>query len=307
MAEDPDANTLLSAVAEARARFMSLVAEIRPELFRYCARMTGSVFDGEDVVQDALAKAYYALGQMTEVPPLRPWLFRIAHNTAMDFLKRYERKHVELAAEVPVATLEQESSVDPALLEAAICAFVDLPPVQRSALVLKDVLGHSLEACAQTMGTSVSAVKAALVRARSNVAVSAGARRASSAQPTTDEHLRRLQRYADLFNARDWDGLRALLGQESRLDLVSRAQRRGAAVSDYFLRYSQISPQEDLRAEPGLVDGVPAVAIFRPSTSTAPAYFVLLEWDDHTLTFIRDYHYVPYIGEGADFIPSTRT
>src|SRR5499425_2835687 len=92
---------LLPAIAEARQRFMDLVAEVRPELHRYCARMTGSVFDGEDVVQDTLAKAHYALAQMTEPPPLRPWLFRIAHNTAMDFLKRYERKHVELAAEVP--------------------------------------------------------------------------------------------------------------------------------------------------------------------------------------------------------------
>src|SRR5437879_12795404 len=92
---------LLPAMAEAQQRFMDLVAEVRPELFRYCARMTGSVFDGEDVVQDTLAKAYYALGQMTDAPPLRPWLFRIAHNTAMDFLKRYERKNVEIVAEVP--------------------------------------------------------------------------------------------------------------------------------------------------------------------------------------------------------------
>src|SRR5262245_24008887 len=96
-----DARDLLPAIAEARQRFIDLVAEVRPELFRYCARMTGSVFDGEDVVQDTLAKAHYALGQMTDAPPLRPWLFRIAHNTAMDFLRRYDRKNVEVVAEVP--------------------------------------------------------------------------------------------------------------------------------------------------------------------------------------------------------------
>jgi len=73
-------------MAEARARFMELVAEVRPELHRYCARMTGNVFDGEDIVQDTLAKAYFALSEMGEPPPLRGWLFRIAHNTAMDFL-----------------------------------------------------------------------------------------------------------------------------------------------------------------------------------------------------------------------------
>jgi RNA polymerase sigma-70 factor, ECF subfamily len=306
MAADPDANTLLPAIAEARERFMRLVAEVRPELFRYCARMTGSVFDGEDAVQDTLAKAYYALGQLTEVPPLRPWLFRIAHNTAMDFLKRYERKNVELAAELPDATLEEEPSIDPALVEAAISGFVELPPVQRSALVLKDVLGHSLEACAETMGTSVAAVKAALVRARSNIGANAAAQHRSPSQEAAGEHLRRLQRYADLFNARDWDGLRALLGQESRLDLVSRSQRRGAAVGVYFSRYSEIAPREDLRAEPGFVHGVPAIAMYRPSAGSAPAYFVLLEWEEQTLTFIRDYHYVPYITEGADFVHSVR-
>src|SRR5881397_3822152 len=93
---------LLPAMAEAQQRFMDLVAEVRPELHRYTTRMTGSVFDGEDVVQDTLAKAWYALAAMDSPPPLRPWLFRIAHNTAMDFLRRYEHKNVDAAADMEV-------------------------------------------------------------------------------------------------------------------------------------------------------------------------------------------------------------
>src|SRR5262249_3102906 len=81
---------LLATFTEARQRFMDLVAEVRPELHRYCARMTGSVFDGEDVVQETLAKAYYALAEMEAPPPLRPWLFRIAHNTPLHFLRPYD-------------------------------------------------------------------------------------------------------------------------------------------------------------------------------------------------------------------------
>src|SRR5215475_6455932 len=119
---------LLPAIAEARQRFMDLVAEVRPELHRYSARMTGSVFDGEDVVQDTLAKAYFALGQMEEAPPLRPWLFRIAHNTAMDFLRRYEHRNVDVVAEVPDATDTDEPGADPALVEAALALFASLPP-----------------------------------------------------------------------------------------------------------------------------------------------------------------------------------
>src|SRR2546426_4955428 len=78
-----------------RERFATLVAEIRPELHRYCARMTGSIADGEDVVQDTLARAYYELSEVKELPPLRPWLFRIAHNRAIDTLRRYERRMSE--------------------------------------------------------------------------------------------------------------------------------------------------------------------------------------------------------------------
>jgi RNA polymerase sigma factor (sigma-70 family) len=163
--ERDDGQALLSAIAGARERFLELVAEVRPELHRYCARMTGSVFDGEDVVQDTLARAYFALAEMEQPPPLRPWLFRIAHNTAMDFLRRYERRNVDVVAEVPESASD-ERGADPGLVEAALVVFAALPPQQRSALALKDVLGHSLEETAATMGTTVAAVKSALVRAR---------------------------------------------------------------------------------------------------------------------------------------------
>jgi RNA polymerase sigma factor (sigma-70 family) len=300
--DDADARALLPAIAQARQSFMDLVADVRPELHRYCARMTGSVFDGEDVVQDTLAKAYYALGQMTEAPPLRPWLFRIAHNAAMDFLRRYERRHVDLVAEVPDALAAEEEGVDPALIEAALSVFVTLPPLQRSALILKDVLGHSLEQTAATMGTTVSAVKAALVRARANVARGASATplRAPPRQENAELQAN-LRRYADLFNARDWQGLRALLGEESRLDLVSRNQRRGAPVAEYFSRYAELAEREGLRAEPGFVDGVPALAVFRCASTELPAYFVVLEWEGRHISLIRDFHYVPYVAADAHF------
>ena len=76
MADD----TLLAAQHEGRRRFLELVADLRPELHRYSARMTGSIADGEDIVQDTLARAYYLLPEMDEMPAFRPRLFRIAHN-----------------------------------------------------------------------------------------------------------------------------------------------------------------------------------------------------------------------------------
>src|SRR5579864_9109303 len=94
-------------LAAAREQFLTLVADVRPELHRYCARLTGSVIDGEDIVQDALARAFYNLSMAAEVPPLRPWLFRIAHNAAIDFLRSHGRKYTE-----PHADLETIAGFD---------------------------------------------------------------------------------------------------------------------------------------------------------------------------------------------------
>ena len=57
-------------------QLLALADEVRPELHRYCARLMGSVIDGEDIVQDTLVRAYAALPQLEETTPLRPWLFR---------------------------------------------------------------------------------------------------------------------------------------------------------------------------------------------------------------------------------------
>ncbi|HLJ84795.1 MAG TPA: sigma-70 family RNA polymerase sigma factor [Candidatus Eremiobacteraceae bacterium] len=292
---------LLPAMMEARDQFMELVEEIRPELHRYSARMTGSIFDGEDVVQETLAKAYYALGQMVQPPNLRPWLFRIAHNTAMDFIKRYERQHVDSVADVPDRAALEESSVDPALVEAALTVFADLPPTQRSAAILKDVLGQSLEETANTMGTTVGAVKAALSRARANIARTPRARLAEATQSVTAETRMTLRRYADLFNAHDWDALRQLLAAESRLEVVSRVQHPRAVDAGYYDRYAGYTKTEDLRAEAGFVDGVPVIAIFSPPSRRDPSYFVVLGISAGRVSLIRDYRYIPYITNDARY------
>jgi RNA polymerase sigma-70 factor, ECF subfamily len=294
-------HALLPAMMEARDQFMELVDEVRPELHRYCARMIGSIFDGEDVVQETLAKAYYAFGQMVQPPNLKPWLFRIAHNTAMDFIKRYDRRHVEPVAEVPDRAEPEESGVDPALVEAALTVFAELPPTQRSAAILKDVLGQTLEETADTMGTTVGAVKAALTRARANIARAPRPRRLEPARPVSDETLTTLRRYADLFNARDWDALRALLAAESRLEVVSRVQHPRAVDAGYYDRYAAYIETEDLRAEAGFVDGLPVIAIFSPPSSRAPAYFVLLEVRAGRISLIRDFRYIPYIAVDARY------
>lgn len=284
-------------LADAREQFLALVAGVRPELHRYCARLTGSVIEGEDLVQEALAKALYALSLAPEVPPLRPWLFRIAHNAALDHLKSHAHKMTELRADIEDgldAALDDDAR-DPGAVRAALGRFLTLPLAQRSAVILKDVLGHSLEETAETMGTTVMAVKAALVRGRRQLA---NAERDEI--PVERGQRALLDRYAHLFNRRDWDGLRALIGDDCRLDLVSKSQRRGEQVRAYFARYER----EPVALRVGRLEGRLALAAY-VAGAEVPAYFVLLGLDEGgRIALIRDFRYVPYIAAEADFEPA---
>ncbi len=278
-------------LSQAREDFLSLVGDLRPELHRYAARLTGSVVEGEDIVQETLAKAFYAVGQLPELPPLRPWLFRIAHNTAIDFLKSHGHKYTEVRADLSdVVDLDAaDAAPDAITVRAALAEFVSLPVSQRSAVILKDVLGHSLEECAETMGSTVMAVKAALVRGRSKL------RSEADESAGLDQQKRaELERYATLFNARDWEGVRALVGEDCRLDLVSKSQRRGKQVGMYFGRYEK----EDVRLEAGRLDGELALAAY-VGGAPRPAYFILLDFDQGKVKSIRDFRYVPYIAREA--------
>src|SRR5580693_1690886 len=93
--------------------FLETITQLRPRLHRYCARMTGSVFDGEDIVQDALFEAYRKLDKFDDSRPLSPWLFRIAHNRCIDFLRH---RNTGRAAELAVAAAEAAMPTEPALL-----------------------------------------------------------------------------------------------------------------------------------------------------------------------------------------------
>jgi RNA polymerase sigma factor (sigma-70 family) len=279
-----------SSFGAAREQFLAMVEGVRPELHRYCARLTGSVIEGEDIVQDTLAKAFYALSQSPELPPLRPWLFRIAHNTALDFLKSHGRAHTEPRAEMD-DVVGFDDKPDPAVVRAALARFLSLPVTQRSAVILKDVLGHSLEEAAETMGTTVLAVKAALVRGRGNLV-----EKEREELQIAAEARATLDRYAHLFNARDWDGVRALIGDDCRLDLVSKSQRRGKAVGMYFTNYAR----EDVQLRLVRLDGNLAFAAY-VAGAPKPAYFILLELDGGRVTRIRDFRYVPYIAAEAEF------
>src|SRR5262245_63606637 len=127
-----------------------------PRLHRYCASMTGSVIDGEDVVQETMLKAMQTAPGAGPITNPEGWLFGIAHHTALDFLRRRAREEawhsaedLEMIADVsnPVANRQ--------ITAASLGTFMRLPVAQRSSVILCDVLGHSLQEISETVGSSV--------------------------------------------------------------------------------------------------------------------------------------------------------
>jgi RNA polymerase sigma-70 factor, ECF subfamily len=285
---------------EARAAFDRTLGELRPKLHRYCARMTGSVFDGEDVVQEALMKAINAFPKVGAVADLDGWLFRIAHNAALDFLRRrrrYEAIHSDEELEM-IATLVNPVS-DRQAAAASLRTFMQLPVAQRSCVILMDVLGHSLDEISQVTGTSVPAVKAALNRGRKRLREIASESEDLSISALAEPERLLLAKYVDRFNARDFDAIRDMLADEVRLELVNRTRMNGKReVGRYFHNYADV---DDWHFVPALVDRRPALLVRDPrDPSGAPAYFVLLQWAGDKLTNIRDFRHARYVIEGAE-------
>jgi len=287
---------------EARVAFDKSVGEMRPKLHRYCARMTGSVIDGEDVVQDALVKAISAFPSDGSIADIDGWLFRIAHNTALDFLRRRRRldaMHADEELEM-IAALTNPVS-DHQAAAASLRTFMRLPVAQRSCVIMMDVLGYSLDEISQVTGTSVPAVKAALNRGRARLREIASEREDLSVPTLAEPERLLLAKYVDRFNARDFDAVRDMLADEVRLELVNRTRMNGKGeVGRYFHNYSDI---DDWRFVPGLVDRRPALLVSDPrDPSASPAYFVLLEWAGDKLTNIRDFRHARYVIDGAEVV-----
>ena len=273
--------------------------EIRPKLHRYCARMTGSAVDGEDIVQDALMKAMAALPATDAIIRLESWVFRIAHNAALDFLRQRARREALHADEDPDMIVHPATDADRGEIAAAsLGTFMRLPVAQRGSVILKDVLGYSLGEIASFLDTSVPAVKAALHRGRERLRMLADEPDDTPAPVLAEGERAQLLAYVEHFNAGDFDAVRDMLADEVRLDLVNRRQLASRPLVDkYFNNYEHAA---DWHLAPGLVDGRPAALVYdRDEPGGPPIYFILLDWIDGKVVSIRDFRYARYITEGA--------
>jgi RNA polymerase sigma-70 factor, ECF subfamily len=279
------------------SRLETLHTTLRPALHRYCARMVGSVVDGEDIVQEAMLKAHLAWESIDKIDNPEGWLFRIAHNAALDFIRRRLRMP-ELLTEEELAMIAGPVAPDPDLAEMSIRTFLRLPSLQRSAVILKDVLGHTIEEISTEIGVSEAAAKSALQRGRARLRELAAEHEDTAKPVLSHATRRRLFVYVESFKVGAFDTVRAMLAEDVKLDLVGKFQKQGKSkVSDYYGAYAAASRWA---FGAGIVDGRPAMLVYDREVSLEKvAYFVVLTFADDKVISIYDFLYARYAMEAV--------
>jgi RNA polymerase sigma-70 factor (ECF subfamily) len=297
MIQPPDSSSLglQTSVDDARRRFLAAVAALRPSLHRFCSRMCGSVLDGEDVVQETLAQAFYQLATLRDESRLEPWLFRIAHHKCVDFLRRERREREDTVPyedeHAPIVALDDGADDEP--VSDALAALVGvLPPKERASVLLKDILGYPLTEIARIVDTTVGGAKSALHRGRAKL-------RELPQRPSRAD-LDREQRellvaYVGYFNDRDWDGLRRLIRADATLEIVGAATDSAETLMrTYAGNYSALPWEWKLSL--AVVDGEPMIVHWRRDGDVWNPHTALRIWSSAgRIVRIKDYVHVDYL------------
>ncbi|MGY6024760.1 RNA polymerase subunit sigma-70 [Streptomyces spinosirectus] len=309
-------------IARARAgdhnAFRDLVQGHSHELQVHCYRILGSLQDAEDALQETLVSAWRNLGGFGRQSSLRTWLYKIATNRCLSML-RADSRRPRIAPPLPEATLPEPSGAGDAppwlepypdvlldrlvdqrpgpearyeTAEAISMAFIValqlLPPRQRAALVLRDVLGYHAAEVAQMLDATQESVQSALKRARvavdnhltdsSSTGAGTGNRRPARQPDTAAEH-RLVARLADALERADLDTMIELLVSDVRLSMPpALLEYRGIESAQRFFAAATFRPGRTYRVVPTRANGQPALGLYLadPHASVYRAYALLV-------------------------------
>jgi RNA polymerase sigma-70 factor (ECF subfamily) len=292
-----------AALARARAgdeeAFRELTEPYRRELQLHCYRIVGSVQDAEDLVQESLLAAWRGLGAFEGRSSVRSWLYRIATNRCLNALRDRARRPPEVLTMAPPP--EPTRRTEPLWLEpypdvlledipdrspgpearyeareavslAFIGALQRLPPSQRAALVLRDVLGFRTAEVAAMLDTGEGAVKGALQRARATLERLAGPDRERSPLPDSAPRRELVGRFADAVETGDVDAVVSLLSEEALLTMPPQPlEYQGHQAIAGFLGQRAELRGAALRVVPTRANGQPAFGCYLPDPQAAIA------------------------------------
>ena len=301
--------TLAAARAGDESAFAALVEPFRGELQAHCYRMVGSYEDSEDLVQETFLRAWRKRKSFQGRSTFRAWLYRIATNACLDLLDRRPRKirpHEgaaplaevpwlqpypdEVLEEIPSGEAEPEAEVVAReTMELAFIAAIQLlPPKQRAALILRDVLGWSAAETASLLETSVAAANSALQRARATMKRHLPERRLDwrAGEEPSEQERALLERYMDATERNDPVAMARLLREDAFCSMppleawyVGNEAIVAAWVQDGF----GTEAVGRLQSVPVSANRQPAVAIYRKrpgGTEYRPLALDVLRFDD---------------------------
>ncbi|HEY2313024.1 MAG TPA: sigma-70 family RNA polymerase sigma factor [Streptosporangiaceae bacterium] len=284
--------------------FGQLVEPYRRELQVHCYRFLGSVQDAEDALQDTLLSAWQGLAGFEGRASVRTWLYRVATSRCLDALRSARRRppvsappagleppeptrlgEVPWLEPYPDVLLEGLADAAPGpearfeVLESVSLAFITalqlLPPRQRAALILRDVLGFHASEAARILDTSEESVTSALKRARAALERQPRAKREPAPPPDSAAEQLLVQRLTRAFEAADVDGIVALLTEDAWLTMPPLPlEYQGRELAAQFLTATVFRPGWTARLVATRANGQPAFGFYAHDRGTGTFYTV---------------------------------
>jgi RNA polymerase sigma factor (sigma-70 family) len=271
--------------------FLEAIEPHRAELWRYCRRLTGSPWDAEDLVQEALTRAFGRLSLMWQPTEPRAYLFRIAANTWIDRVRWARREQLGDSAGTQAAHTDDADPADTVAQLDYLAA--TLPASQAAVVLLVDAFDFRIAEVADMLDVTAGAVKGALQRGRANLKarrgdVEGGAR--ASRTPPPNEVVARL---IDAFNRRDIEAIAGLFATDGVADIVGIGELHGRSIiHDDALSQWKVDPMPQ-RAEAGEFAGEPVIFVFAPGDDGAEQLHRVDRYRlrDGALQSMRTYYY----------------
>src|SRR5262245_29272689 len=214
-------------------RYVDQLTVHRPALHAYCCRLAGNVWDGEDLVQDTLARVFSQLGKSdVRLEHPKAYLIRTATNLWIDRVRRSVCEQAVLALE-PVEPISPPPEISDARA-AARTLFEALHPQERAALVMKDVLDLSLEETATVLRTSIGAVKSALSRGRGRL----DGRRPPAGFDAPPRHV--VDQFMRALSDRDMHAMKALCDEQISVELVGGVEAHSFDKARTFFTHAHM-------------------------------------------------------------------